>query len=114
MYDIQLKQIESICEEEGHYIARLKKQIANQENYLDDIHLINTIKSEFRIPDKIVELLTKQGCKLFFEFSPNEEKDLISFFNTVYRLEKGEDILAPKFSKHRNILFDVYKNLLDH
>ncbi len=114
MYDIQLKQIESICEEEGHYIARLKKQIANQEKYLDDIHLINIIKSEFRIPDRIVEFLTKQGCKLFFEFSPKEGKDLISFFNTVYRLEKGEDILSPKFSKHRSMLFDVYKNLLDH
>ncbi|TES92622.1 MAG: hypothetical protein E3J87_04850 [Candidatus Cloacimonadota bacterium] len=113
MLDISLRQIEAICEEEGAYIAFLKKEIANQNGYLRDIYLIKLIKREFNIPEEFINLLIKQGNQLFFEFSLKEEKEYISFFNKVTRLKEKESILSPEFNKYKNKLSQTYKNVLE-
>lgn len=112
MFNILLKQLESICEEEGNYINQLKKEIANQEGYLKDIYLIKLIKSKLSIPDEILKLLVKQGNQFFFEFPPKEEKKYISFFNKVRRLKESEEPSSQEFSSYRNMLTHTYKNIL--
>jgi len=112
MFDILLRQIENICEEEGNYISQLKREISNQDDYLRDIQLIKLFESNFRIPEELHNLLVKQGCQLFFELPLKEEKHHISFFGNVYKLKDDDGSITHKFSTYRNMLFHTYKNVL--
>jgi len=113
MFDISLKQIEAICEEEGNYINQLKNDIANQKNYLKDTHLIQSFKKYLNFPESILSSLLKFGCQPFFEFPIKEESEHTSFFKKIYRLKGSKKPLIQEFSKYRKMLYNTYKNLLE-
>ncbi|MCK4233299.1 hypothetical protein KAX75_02655 [candidate division WOR-3 bacterium] len=112
MYNILLRQIEAICQEEGNYITQLRNEIANKERYLKDIQLIKLFENKFRIPDDILNFLIKHGTQLFFEFPLKEEKDHITFFNKVYKIKKSESPISQEFDTYRNLLAHTYRNVL--
>jgi hypothetical protein len=112
MPELNLKQIESICEEEGNYIEHLKQEVAHRDDFIDDVNLIKKFRSELSIPDNILNFFTKLGCQVFFEFPQKEEKEHITFFKLAYRSKHSDKILEEECGDYRNLLLDIYKNVL--
>ena len=108
MYDVFLKQLESLCIEESHFVNSLKKEVGRQNNFNEDIRLIQLIKTKVNIPENILQILTKQGGKFFFEFPPKEEKEHISFFNKIRLLSKDNkknDITNERYKKQFSLIY---------
>ncbi|TET17666.1 MAG: hypothetical protein E3J78_07310 [Candidatus Cloacimonadota bacterium] len=114
MFGILLKQLETICHEQGHYIQQLRDGIANRPGYLKDIQLIRKFESSFRIPDEILYLLNQQGCQFFYEFPLKDEKEHIKFFEKLYRLRKEDTLVLKEFTTPKNMLLQTYKNILQN
>ncbi len=114
MFDLFLTQIETIGQERSNYISFLKKEIANQETFFMDMHLLKLIANKISIPQDIVTFFAQENCQIFFEFSMKQQKNHTSFFNKLYRLDPKKQIQLQQTNKYRKMLFETYANVLKY